>query len=501
MPDCERSSGILLHVSSLPSAFGIGDLGPASFRFVDLLARHKQHYWSILPLTPARLQDGNSPYQTSSAFAGNTLLISPEKLAEDGLLPKVYLTNTAKSLGRVDYRFAYAQKMRLVEEAYGNFKKSKISAVASSFTLEDFCAESWVDDYALYCALRKKAAEPWYSWPSAIRRREKWAVAEKQQAFREEVELQKFAQYLFFSQWHTLRNYCQAKQVRVIGDMPFYVAYDSADVWVNPELFKLNTKGKPRFVSGVPPDYFSSNGQLWGNPVYNWKKMSETDFKWWINRIRHSLKMYDKLRLDHFRGFVAYWQVPASAATAKDGRWVKACPQEFLDSVKTAFPSLPFIAEDLGVINEPVRQTIGKLGIPGMRVLVFAFDGDKNNPHLPRNHPTNSVVLTGTHDTNTVRGWFVNEATAKERQNVFRVIGRKVSAEEVPLEMVKLAQSSVAKLSIIPFQDVLSLGSKARMNNPSKSSGNWEWRVTSKQLANKKLEALADVTTANGRAN
>jgi 4-alpha-glucanotransferase len=269
--------------------------------------------------------------------------------------------------------------------------------------------------------------------------------------------------------------------------MPFYVAYDSVDVWVHPELFSLTSTGKPRFVSGVPPDYFSATGQLWGNLTYNWQTLEKTGFEWWIERIRHNLKLYDKLRLDHFRGFVAYWQVPANAKTAKPGQWVNAPTEVFFEAVKNVFPSLPFIAEDLGYIDEDVKKTIKTLGIPGMRVLLFAFDGDKNNPHLPENHTQNSVVYTATHDTNTVKGWFTTEASAKEKQNVFKQIGNKAAENKGSFEFAKLALASVADLSVIPLQDVLSLGSKARMNNPSHSMGNWAWRVTTNQLSNDAL--------------
>ena len=281
------------------------------------------------------------------------------------------------------------------------------------------------------------------------------------------MEREKFAQYLFFNQWHTLKNYCHKRQVSVVGDMPFYVAYDSADVWVHPELFELNTRGQPRFVGGVPPDYFSATGQLWGNPVYNWKKMAETGFEWWIDRIRHNLTLYDTLRLDHFRGFIAYWQVPAQAKTAQAGRWVKTPSTAFFKETQKAFPSLPFIAEDLGYIDEPVLQAIARLGIPGMKVLLFGFDGSEGNPHLPKNHTECSVVYTGTHDTNTAKGWFNDEASAKEKRKVCKAIGKHVSTREVGFELAKLALASKSRWCVVPLQDVLGLGSNARMNNPS----------------------------------
>ena len=333
-PRQNRASGVLLHITSLPSGFGIGDLGPESYRFADLLAANKQRYWSILPLSPTRLEDGNSPYQTSSAFAGNTLLISQEKLAQDGFLPKTSFKTVVNST-KVNFELVYPQKEAVLKEAYANFKKSKLQA--SEFQL--FCSqnESWLNDYALYTAIRQKTGKPWYQWLPSLRRREPKAIAQKHQQLAEMIEQVKFGQYLFFSQWHSLKEYCHKKQVRIVGDMPFYVAHDSADVWVHPELFSLYQNGRPRYVGGVPPDYFSATGQLWGNPIYNWQKHQETGFEWWINRISHNLTLYDKLRLDHFRGFVAYWQVYAKAKTAIKGRWVKTPSKVLFLKIKTTF--------------------------------------------------------------------------------------------------------------------------------------------------------------------
>lgn len=488
----KRASGILLHITSLPSPFGVGDLGPESYRFVDALAAAKQHYWSILPLSPTSLEDGNSPYQTSSAFAGNTLLISPELLVQDGLLPKDAKITPISDADKADYKTAYTQKAALLEQAYLLFEKTQVAADR----FQEFCQDnkSWLDDYALYIALRTASGKPWHLWSTPLRKRNVEALARKSQTLKEKVKREKFAQFLFFSQWQKLKAYCRAKQISVVGDMSFYVSYDSADIWVHPELFNLNANGKTRFVGGVPPDYFSANGQLWGNPTYNWQKLAETDFAWWITRISHNLTLYDKLRLDHFRGFVAYWQVPAKAKTAKNGKWVKTPSDTFFGKLKTAFPMLPFVAEDLGDIDQPVREAIKRLGIPGMRVLLFGFNGDKGNPHHPKNHTSNSVVYTGTHDTNTVRGWFTKESTAKERQNLFKLVGRKVSAEEVSFEVAKLALSSVAELSVIPLQDVLGLGADARMNNPSVATGNWQWRATPHQLESDCLDKLCLAT-------
>ncbi len=313
------------------------------------------------------------------------------------------------------------------------------------------------------------------------------------------VEREKFVQYVFFCQLRTLKIHCQKMNVRIVGDLPFYVSLDSADVWAHPELFKLSKSLKPKYVGGVPPDYFSRTGQLWGTPVYDWRSLQGEQFDWWIRRIEHNLKFCDLLRLDHFRGFVAYWQVSSHAKTAKAGIWIRAPSKHFLGTMQRHFPTLPFIAEDLGAITKPVNRAITQLGIPGMRVLLFAFDGSKNNPHLPENYPENCVAYTGTHDTNTVKGWFLKEPSAEIKQRLFRYIGREVSEQDVSLEFVKLTFASKAKLGIIPLQDVLGLGHEARMNSPARQAGNWQWRVLKKQLTGEHLEKLRNLTVNSGR--
>jgi 4-alpha-glucanotransferase len=300
--------------------------------------------------------------------------------------------------------------------------------------------------------------------------------------------------------WFTFRDYAAKTGVKIIGDMPFYVGYDSADMWSNPQLFKLDKNKKPQYVGGVPPDYFSSTGQLWGAPVYNWRTLQKTCFNWWINRINNKLRLYDVLRLDHFRGFIAYWQVPAGEKTARNGQWIRAPTKSFFDAVQGAFPSMPFIAEDLGSITKNVYDVISQLQLPGMRVLIFAFNGSQSNPHLPDNYTQNTVVYTGTHDTNTVKGWFVEETTTKIKQQISSYIGRQVSKDNISIELIKLALSSRANLSIIPLQDVLGLGAEARMNHPAKQTGNWVWRVTSQQLTSKKLEKIGELTTEFNRS-
>ncbi|MCL2475487.1 4-alpha-glucanotransferase [Candidatus Bathycorpusculum sp.] len=499
MAKSQRASGILLHITSLPSMFGIGDLGPESYRFADLLASSKQHYWSILPLSPTRLEDSNSPYQTSSAFAGNPLLISPYLLVQDGLLSKLDIKHLSTSNAKVNFAAIYSKKQLMLKAAYQNFKKSKLNATSE---FETFCSQNnhWLCDYALYNALRQKTGIPWYDWPLSIKNRELYAIAHKQQQLKEEIEAEKFSQYLFSNQWYRLKKYCKTRQINLIGDLPFYVAHDSADVWVHPELFSLYQNGKSKYVGGVPPDYFSSLGQLWGNPVYNWQNHQVTNFEWWIKRIKHTLTQCDRLRLDHFRGFVAYWQVSAKAKTAQSGQWIKTPVNAFFETLTQTFPSLPFIAEDLGYIDKPVKRAIKQLGIPGMRVLLFGLDSSKTNPHAPENYTKNSVAYTSTHDTNTVFGWFTTEATAKQRQAFLKLIGRPVSKRDVSFEAIKLVISSLAGLCIFPLQDVLGLDAKTRMNNPGHPKDNWQWRVTEKQLANLCIDELYDITVTANRA-
>jgi 4-alpha-glucanotransferase len=502
-PLTQRASGILLHITSLPSKTGIGDLGTAAYRFVDQLAACNQGYWSILPLNPTSQPLGNSPYMSDSAFAGNTLLISPQLLAENGLLPKE--ANPPRQTApenKVNFSQVEATKKPLLNKAFENFKANQTGAQTDDYDFDRFHADMayWLEDYAVYKALRQKSGKPWLMWPEALRDREPLALTAKRQNLRKLIEKEEVLQFLFFSQWRALKAYCTRNGVRIVGDMPFYVGLDSADVWTHPELFKLGKDKKPLYVAGVPPDYFSKTGQLWGTPVYQWRELAKTQFDWWIKRISHNLALCDLLRFDHFRGFVAYWHVSAGAKTAQGGRWIRAPTHRFFHTVKAHFPAFPFIAEDLGAITDPVRKTITRFGLPGMRVLLFAFDGADDNPHLPQNHIPNSVVYTGTHDTNTVKGWFTDEASAETKQKISQYLGREVTPQNVSEEFVKMALSSKANLAIIPLQDILGLDSEARMNHPAASKNNWQWRVTPQQLANPRLgrfgELIADAERA-----
>ncbi|MBI2126646.1 MAG: 4-alpha-glucanotransferase [Thaumarchaeota archaeon] len=495
----KRSSGVLLHITSLPAKFGIGDMGPLAFKFADILVNSGQTHWQILPLVPTNLRTGNSPYNSSSSFAGNTLLISPEILENENLLESDFITSLPDlDIYRVDYAAVSSIKEKIVEKAYTSFRKN-IAACRPEF--EDFCSSNshWLDDYALYKAIRRESGMPWHLWPASLRDRKDQALREKAQSHAELIGLEKFAQFIFFKQWHSLKTYCKNNGLIIIGDLPFYVNHDSADLWANPEIFRLDPKKKPVFVSGVPPDYFSKTGQLWGNPVYDWARLSATNFEWLLRRTQHCTKLYDIVRLDHFRGFLAYWEVPAEEKTAGNGRWVETPSKEFFDAFLEQFPLLPFTAEDLGVITPDVKEAMDRLGIPGMEVLLFAFGGSSDNPYLPDNHKQNSVVYTGTHDTNTAKGWFLNEATPAERNMFSRYVGRELYEEDVSWELIRLAMQSVADLCIIPLQDVLSLGAEARMNNPSKSTGNWEWRVPIEQFMNDALARLGEMTKTSSR--
>ncbi len=494
-----RASGVLCHLTSLPSSFGIGDLGPTSHSFVDLLAEAKQRYWNILPLTPTRIRNGNSPYQPDSAFAGNVLLISPELLFEQGFLTSIDLERLmTKIASRVDYSIVTKSKQKMIDKAFHSFLSNK----TQTREFDDFCNQNmeWIEDYALYKALEKNSDRPWSSWPKLLRDRNSKALAAKRGTLKVSVKREMFAQFLFSLQWRSLKKHCSQKKIQIIGDLPFYVGYESADVWTHPELFKLDSKKKPLVVSGVPPDYFSKHGQLWGNPVYRWQDDSLV-IGWWIKRIAHGLRFVDELRLDHFRGFIASWQVHASEKTAQHGAWVRASSTKFFCSLADSFPSLPFIAEDLGSITASVKKALVDLQIPGMKILLFAFDGSLGNPHLPQNYTANSVVYTGNQDTNTALGWFKQEANVKQKDDLFRIVGRRVNSRDVSWELIKLAQASKANLSIIPAQDVLGLDSKARMNCPAQKWHNWEWQLTQKQLCSDRFEMLAEISESVDRGS
>ncbi len=495
-----RGSGILLHITSLPSPFGIGDLGPCAYRFADFLVETKQGFWQILPLNPTDPVYDNSPYHSRSAFASNSLLISPELMAMDGLLDKADI-EPLPNREKVDYDAAIAHKRKLFHLAYGRFKER-----GNNYKYELFCSDNahWLDDFALFIALKSRFhGKAWSEWPDEIRDREPETLESLKEGEElcDRIGIAKFLQYIFIQQWNSLKSYCNQRCIHIIGDMPIYVDYDSVDLWTHPEIFKLDYEKKPYVVSGVPPDYFSETGQLWGNPVYRWDVLKERRYDWWVQRLEHNLKLFDYVRIDHFRGLVAYWEVPAGEETAIGGKWVEVPAMDFFDTLTRKFTSLSIIAEDLGLITADVREIMHVFDFPGMRVLLFAFgEGLPTNPYIPHNVVRNCVLYTGTHDLNTVRGWFEMEATPDDNGRLFQYLGREVPVEELHWELIRLAMMSVANLTVIPVQDILGLGGSARMNLPATSDGNWGWRLLPEQLTSPHARKLLEMTEIYGRA-
>lgn len=493
-----RGSGILLHITSLPSPYGIGDFGPSAYQFIDFLAQAGQSFWQILPLNPTSPGLGNSPYSSYSAFAGNPLLISPERLVEKGLIskPEHY---PASEHERVDYEAVAAYKGRMLRTAYETYKQSR----ERDHEFERFRKENsyWLDDYALFSALKEHFnGAMWGGWPRELRDRSETALREWREKLADRISMEHFFQYLVYKQWSSVKSYCNSKSIQVIGDMPIYVSYDSSDVWANPHLFKLDDEKRPTFVAGVPPDYFSATGQLWGNPVYKWDVLKETHYAWWIRRVEHNLKLFDTVRLDHFRGFVAYWEVPAGQETAINGRWVEAPARDFFNALfrKRPYPSI--IAEDLGYITPDVREVINAFEFPTMKLLLFAFGGDlATSPYAPHNYVKNCVVYTGTHDNNTIRGWFRKETGPDDKRKLFEYLGRQVGEETIHWELIRLAMMSVADTAILPMQDILGLGEEARMNLPATTKGNWGWRLRPDQLNPALVTPLLQMTRIYGR--
>ena len=486
-----RASGLLLHLTSLPSPYGVGDLGPGAYRFIDFLAEAKQSYWQFLPLNPTDAVHSFSPYQSPSAFAGNPLLISPELLRQDGLLEDGDLPPREFASGEEGFNQAVEFKAMVFDRAFRNFNRS-------DSLYKNFCRvnSSWLEDFSLFSALsRKFPGQAWNQWPWEIRDRHHEHLERLTWELGDELEKEKFLQFKFMEQWSRLRRHARTRGVSFIGDMPIYVDYHSAEVWANPSIFKLDHEKRPRLVSGVPPDYFSETGQLWGNPVYDWDEIRRQDFSWWISRFQRAMDLMDFIRIDHFRGLSAFWEVEAHETTAINGAWTKAPGTEFLTRLSRSFPSLPFIAEDLGVIDADVRELISRFDLPGMKVLMFAFGDDvAKNPFAPHNHIKNSVVYTGTHDNNTTRGWLENEAGWEEKNRLFRYLGREAGPDQISWEFMRLAFGSVADTVIIPMQDVLGLGEEARMNKPGSVTGNWFWRVHSDSLNSETAWRLRELT-------
>ena len=416
----KRGSGILLHITSLPSPYGIGDLGKGAYEFVDTLAENNQSFWQILPLNQTCEVYGDSPYSSFSAFAGNTLMISLDLMVEDGILLKTDIDNhPVFSRESVDYSAVTKYKEEIFRIAFEQIRRG----LAENHEFSRFCSKNlhWLEDYCLFISIKEYFNNlDWSKWPENLRDRREEDLKEWKERLRENILMEKFLQFIFFKQWNALKNYCESKDVRIIGDLPIYVNYDSTDVWANPEIFKLNDEEKPVFVAGVPPDYFSSTGQLWGHPVYDWTVLKKTGYLWWIKRIGHNLKLFHMFRLDHFRGFVSYWEIEAGDKCATNGRWVEAPAKDFFNTLQEHFHNLPIIAEDLGVITPDVTEVMNSFGFPGMRVLLFAFGEDLPvNPYAPHNYIKNCVAYTGTHDNNTIKGWFTRETSAEDKKKDF----------------------------------------------------------------------------------
>jgi len=495
-----RASGVLLHVTSLPSPFGVGDMGPWTYRFADFLAETKQSLWQVLPLNPTDPEHYNSPYHSTSAFACNPLLISPETLVQDGLLNRADVKSPPDfPVERVDYRAAGAYKAKLFHKAYERFRGKR-----DHYEYESFCSENshWLEDFALFMALKSHFhGKVWSEWAQDLRDRQPEALQSARGELGEKVDREKFLQHIFFKQWSILKNYCSQKGIQIIGDIPIYVEHDSADVWTHPEIFKLDEAKRPSAIAGVPPDYFSETGQLWGNPVYRWDVLRKKGYYWWVQRMERNLKLCDVLRIDHFRGLVAYWEVPATEKTAINGKWIEAPAMDFLNHLMRKFPFLPIIAEDLGLITPDVREIMHHFELPGMKVLLFAFGEDlPTNPYIPHNLPKNCVAYTGTHDNNTIRGWFEGGEAPEDKKRLLRYLGRDVPIEEVHWELIRLLMMSVANTVIFPMQDILGLGQEARMNRPATLKGNWQWRLVPDLLTADLTNRLLEMTEMYGRS-
>jgi len=499
MTGTERRAGILLHPTSLPGRYGIGDLGPDARRFLAWAAGAQQSVWQILPLCPTG--PWNSPYVGLSAFAGNPWLVSIEQLVAEGLLGETAIENPpAFSYGRTEFERVLPWKSGLLRAAWRHFRRK--APVAARRDLEAFLEapehSGWLSDWALFMALRiRSGGRAWTSWPHDLHRREAGALRRAGHALSAEIAYQKFLQFLFFRQWMRIKEEANRLGLLVMGDLPIYVAHDSADVWANQRLFDLDGEGRPVEVAGVPPDYFSEIGQLWGNPLYRWDRLAEEGYAWWVARMRCNLRLTDLLRIDHFRGFAAYWAIPAGETTAVEGSWVPGPGRALFDAVREALGELPLVAEDLGHITPDVHELRRGLGIPGMRVLQFAFDGS-DNEHLPHRHPEDVVVYTGTHDNDTTRGWF--ESLDEDGRRIVRgAIGKREG--RVEWDMIRAAYGSASRLAVVPMQDVLGLGAEARMNTPGRAEDNWAWRLAPDSLPAEAAERLARLAAESGRTS
>jgi 4-alpha-glucanotransferase len=493
----KRTAGVILHPTCLPSRFGIGDLGPTAAAYVEWLAGAGASWWQVLPLHPPG--PGNSPYSAISTFAGNELLISPELLFEDGVLSEEETAEVPDlPVEWVAFDQVREYKTGLLRRAYIRFRDTQPAKLVRQLAAFRDQNRAWLSDYALFRAIRdSRDGTPWYEWPEPLAKRESQALINWMHEHRFEVDFVEFCQFFFFRQWTALHDWAREMGVGVFGDVPIFVARDSAEVWAHPELFLLDENGDPTVVAGVPPDYFSDTGQLWGNPLYDWRYMAKDGYAWWISRLRHTLEMVDLVRLDHFRGFASYWEVPADAQTAVTGQWRQGPGRPFFDAVRSALGDLPLVAEDLGEITPDVVELREQIGIPGMAILHFAFSPDPRSTFIPYALQRNCVVYTGTHDNNTTIGWYLEDASETEKDLVRRYAAS--SGREIHWDLIRLAMASVADTAIVPHQDLAGLGADCRMNTPAVGEGNWQFRITPRMLSEGIQARLWDMVETYGR--
>ncbi|NUN10889.1 MAG: 4-alpha-glucanotransferase [Ignavibacteriaceae bacterium] len=487
-----RSAGMLLHPISLPGRFGIGDLGPNAYKFVEFLEAAGQTLWQVFPLGPTGY--GDSPYQCFSAFAGNPLLVSPELLASEGLIPESDIQHHPHfDYHNIDYGRVIDYKQKLLRTAFANFK-TNFNPEDKEWKKFESDHKVWLEDFALFMAAKSyHGGNLWTTWDKEIALRKKSALPAWKEKLADEIFYQKFIQFQFFRQWKSLRSFANGKNIKIIGDLPIFIAYDSADLWANKKLFSVDEEGKLETVAGVPPDYFSPTGQLWGNPLYRWDEMEKDDFKWWRTRISALLELVDIIRIDHFRGFEAYWEIPGDAPTAETGKWVKAPGKKFFSKVKEYLGEVPIIAEDLGVITKGVVELRDKFNFPGIKILQFAFGTNMERKFLPHNFIPNCCVHTGSHDNDTTRGYF--EKAKYESNDIYASVQKYLNyyGENITFELIRAAYRSVANIVVIPMQDVLNLGSEARMNFPGRLGGNWGWRFTWDQISHNLIHTYKDL--------
>jgi 4-alpha-glucanotransferase len=496
--DPNRLAGVLLHPTSLPGTYGIGELGDHAIEFLDWAASAGERMWQVLPLNPTGY--GASPYGCLSSFAGNPMLISIQRLLQDGLLDADDVADMPRfSDEHVEFDRVNEYKSSLLRTSWRRFAEHAADELRRALDAFVHAEEQkdWLDDYTLYMALKDHThGAPWWRWSEGLMQRRPAALARARQKHADAIRFWEYAQFLFFRQWNAVRDAAHARGIRIMGDLPIYVACDSVDVWAHRELFQLDESGQPTFVAGVPPDYFSATGQRWGNPLYRWELMRETQFRWWISRVRANLRMADIVRLDHFRGFAAYWEVPASEATAVRGRWMPGPGLALFEALRRDLGDLPLVAEDLGFITEDVHELRRATGLPGMKILQFGFAHD-DSPHLPHRFEPRTVVYTGTHDNDTARGWF-EHAGAEERDNALAYLGCATS-DDIAWGLIRAAYTSVAEMAIVPVQDILDLGSEARMNTPGEEKHNWSWRLPPGALRSEHATKLRRLAMLTGR--